>query len=573
MAGLRSEHGERSLVSEIQILTIALSTAIIFVVQISSMFAISYSMGSNLRQEALRVADELAVYLSEPMYNIDDRQSRRIAEALLVSGRLSGIELTSQASGTLISEMRGRDSRYVLPIKRDIFFDDYFLGSVTLHYSDEEINATIGRFLLIGMLVMLAVILVNVFVNRLLLRRRIVRSLSSILRGIDLIREGDYASRIELSRYADVNVLVNLINGMSESILAKSTQLVEANALLERRVAERTEELSNSLDELKMAQDRLIESGKLSALGLLSAGMAHELNTPLGAILSSNRNIIDFLDDKIGTMRDFLLSLSASEFALYERAVELGSERNKTLDLPETSRAIQRAIREGLENMGVSDARGVADYLVDLGIDPEDGVIRPLLTQARSLEILGAASDLLITRRMAEIVDVAGKKASAVVSALRFYLSPENEDMEGVVDIDGDIDKILTLMHNMLKHGVTVQHESSGARTRGSSDKLGQVWMNIIRNAAQAMEFKGELVIRSEIIGSLAVVSFVDSGPGIPDNVRPRIFDPFFTTKKQGEGMGLGLDICRRIVEAHNGTIDVESRPGRTSFRVSLPSI
>lgn len=563
----------RKLITEIQFLTIILSTLIILLVQIVSLFILSYSMGRNMRQDANRVADEMAIHLSEPMYNVDDEQTIRIAESMLASGRLSGIELYSTASGILLSEMKGKDSRYIEPIVRKVYQDGLFLGTVTLHFNDEDITATKNRFILIGCLLMLGVFAVNIFVNRIMLQKRIIRALESILGGIGSIGRGDYTSRIETSKYTDVNVLVNLINEMSSSIMVKNSQLVEANALLEQRVEERTRELSRSLVELRQAQDRLVESGKLSALGLLAAGMAHELNTPLGAILSSNRNVIDFFDTKKDGIRDFLLSLSEREFALYDRALKMGAPLCTNLDLSEASRARQREIEAGLAAMGVVAPHGVTEYLLDLHLDPDDAVLRPLLAEERAIPVLQAVSDILITRRMAEIVDVAGRKASSVVSALRYYLSTDSEDMEAAVNIEEDIERILTLMNNMLKHGISVRREYSGVKTRGSSDKLGQVWMNIIRNAAQAMDFNGELVIRTRVDKSSAVVSFIDSGPGIPEDILPMIFDPFFTTKKQGEGMGLGLDICRRIVVAHKGSIEVETRPGRTEFRIVLPAI
>jgi signal transduction histidine kinase len=87
------------------------------------------------------------------------------------------------------------------------------------------------------------------------------------------------------------------------------------------------------------------------------------------------------------------------------------------------------------------------------------------------------------------------------------------------------------------------------------------------------MEYSGELLIRTEVRDGSAVVSMTDSGPGIPDEIRSKIFQPFFTTKKHGEGIGLGLDICKRIVESHKGTISFESGPGRTEFIVNLPAV
>ncbi|HOV65282.1 MAG TPA: HAMP domain-containing sensor histidine kinase, partial [Spirochaetia bacterium] len=178
----------------------------------------------------------------------------------------------------------------------------------------------------------------------------------------------------------------------------------------------------------------------------------------------------------------------------------------------------------------------------------------------------------IIARRMAEIINESSQKAVGVVSALRSYLSQEKSE-ENVVDISADISRVLTLMHNMLKHGINVQTKLTPVMVLGSSDRLSQVWMNLIRNAAEAMKFKGVLEIRTEIQGENAAVSVIDSGPGIPEEIRERIFEPFFTTKKEGEGIGLGLDICKRIVELHRGTISFQSRPGRTEFLVLIPAV
>lgn len=568
-----TKRSQKRLSDEIQNLSLVLSTAIIIIVQVTSLFAISLSMGSDLRRDSEVSADELAYFLSEPLYNVDDVQARRIAESTLLSGRLAGIELVSTATGPLLNERKGPLSKRIAPIAREIYHGSYHVGTVTLYYSDRDIDAMRDRFLLIGMILIATFFAANLIINRILLAGRIRKPFDAIAHGIDAISSGDYATVIPVTRYSDVNQLIELINGMSANILAKNSELTEANALLERRVAERTEELSTSLSELKQAQGRLVESGKLSALGLLAAGMAHELNTPLGAILSSNRNVMDFLDTRLRAMGGFLASLDERGLALFDAVVRLGSESIRNLDLAESSRRRGRELRAKLESLGIGDAREIADSLTELGLDTAVASLAGELAHPRAREALAFASDVLLSRRMAEIVDVAGRKASNTVSALRFYLSQQEEGQDAPVDLDSDIDKILTLMNNMLKHGVAVRRAYSGARAKGSSDKLGQVWMNVIRNAAQAMEFDGELSISTETAGGRALVTFTDSGPGIPDEVLPRIFEPFYTTKLHGEGMGLGLDISRKIVEAHGGAIRVETRPGRTSFIIDLPAI
>jgi signal transduction histidine kinase len=139
-------------------------------------------------------------------------------------------------------------------------------------------------------------------------------------------------------------------------------------------------------------------------------------------------------------------------------------------------------------------------------------------------------------------------------------------------NITEGIDVVLTIYHNLFKQGVEVtKNYQAVPPILCLPDELNQVWTNLIHNAIQAMENQGELEIAVFQQNGQVVVQITDSGPGIPDNVKDRIFEPFFTTKAAGEGSGLGLDIVRKIVEKHRGKIEVESRPGRTTFSIMLP--
>jgi len=107
----------------------------------------------------------------------------------------------------------------------------------------------------------------------------------------------------------------------------------------------------------------------------------------------------------------------------------------------------------------------------------------------------------------------------------------------------------------------------------GFGGELNQVWANLIDNALDAVGQNGRVVVSARAEGKRVVVRVTDNGPGIPDDVKSRIFDPFFTTKGVGKGTGLGLDIVRRLVDRNEGRIEVDSEPGRTEFRVSLPMV
>jgi signal transduction histidine kinase len=172
---------------------------------------------------------------------------------------------------------------------------------------------------------------------------------------------------------------------------------------------------------------------------------------------------------------------------------------------------------------------------------------------------------------MAEIVDVSTEKAANVVRSLRSYLEPNTTREFQSVDVVQDIETALAIIPLQMKKNVYIIRKFIDVRASGFSDELSRVWMNLIRNALQAMEFHGTLTIVVEKIGRQVQVSFEDTGSGIPQELQHRVFEPFFTTKEQGEGMGLGLDICRRIVEGCGGSISFESIPGKTRFIVKLP--
>ena len=151
-----------------------------------------------------------------------------------------------------------------------------------------------------------------------------------------------------------------------------------------------------------------------------------------------------------------------------------------------------------------------------------------------------------------------------------------------LVDVHEGIDNTLVILRHKLKGGVTVVKEYAPdlPRIEAYASELNQVWTNLIDNAIDAMNGQGELRIRTyredrpaeDGLRTELGVEISDNGPGIPPEVQSRIFDAFFTTKEQGKGTGLGLHITYNIVvNQHHGEITVESQPGRTTFRVTLP--
>lgn len=551
------------------------SSLIIISLQMLALFAITTSMQNDLVAKAGITADEIQQLLIEPLYNVDEEQAKRIGQALLSSGRISGMVLNSAVSGTLIAEPRtqGAPTR-IQPLYREIRYKDLPLGTVWLYFSDRDIKRVQYLFLSIAALVIVSVIIANLLVNRLFVERRFRQPMEDIRRGIDTIAMGSYNFQISDTPFSDLNILVHTINEMASRISEKNIELMKLNSQLENRVEERTKELEISVQELRAAQELLVKTEKLTALGNLSAGIAHELNTPLGAILSANRLVGDFLETRCSGLTEFLKQANAQQQEFFQRIMRLGL-KPETLGKSEISmerRKVVRAVAMELSSAGVVNARSLADVLVDIGISDDVAEISESLVDEGAEATVLHAAHMIQAIRMSRIIAIAVKKAANVVAALRSYISSESNDPDSLVHIDDDIRTVLVLMHNMLKYGIETSVEFGSACTYGSSEKLSQVWLNLIRNSAQAMEFKGKLSIATRMDNAIAEVSIIDSGPGIPDDIKARIFDPFFTTKKQGEGLGLGLDICKRIVESHGGTITVGSMPGRTEFVVRLPA-
>ncbi|MCK6539836.1 MAG: ATP-binding protein, partial [Anaerolineales bacterium] len=167
----------------------------------------------------------------------------------------------------------------------------------------------------------------------------------------------------------------------------------------------------------------------------------------------------------------------------------------------------------------------------------------------------------------------ATERISQIVQAMKAYTYLDQAPLLEV-DVHEGLENTLVIMQHKLKHGVTVKREYSSdlPRIEAYASELNQVWTNIIDNAVDAMNGKGEIRIRTYQADGRVVVEIIDNGPGIPEEIQSRIYEPFFTTKPPGKGTGLGLHISHDIiVNRHHGQLLVESKPGETRFKATLP--
>lgn len=318
----------------------------------------------------------------------------------------------------------------------------------------------------------------------------------------------------EIKKYSEG--LENLVATRTEELEASQAELVHVNENLEHLVENRTKELKDS-------QAQLIQSEKMASLGQMVAGLAHEINTPLGFVQNN--------------------------------VYELKSVQQELLELTERFVKTHKAfISNDLENL-------------EKLLTENQAVVEKL-----NMEFFKEASQLF------DESNEGLERIKDLIVNLKNFSRLDEADMKDT-DINDSLDTTLKIAHNFLKHRVTVVKEYGNLPiVKCYPSQLNQVFLNLITNAAQACErpndpsAKGVVTIRSAYNEGKVLIDVADNGVGIaPENLN-KIFEPFFTTKPVGSGTGLGLSIVYKIIKQHNGKISVDSVVGKgTTFRIELP--
>jgi signal transduction histidine kinase len=317
---------------------------------------------------------------------------------------------------------------------------------------------------------------------------------------------------------------------------------------------------------------------KLMALGKLSAGLAHELNNPAAAMVRSSESLqkhLGSVPDKFKSVLSMKVTNEQIDLVndILFAKVSQGVKKGETM-MARSER--EDDITDWLEDNGYGDCYLLAETLAEFGFeDSELRKIREGLGQESFPKVMVWIDNVLTTEKMVGEIKEASRRISSLVNSIKSYSHMDRSTDKSPTDVQEGIQNTITILgHKLRKNSVKLIEEFADnlPKINAISGELNQVWTNIIDNALDAMEANGgELKIKVDQRGDVLNIQIIDSGPGIPKEIQNRIFEPFFTTKDVGKGTGLGLEVVHRIVQGHNGSIKLESAPGRTKFEFCFP--
>lgn len=363
-----------------------------------------------------------------------------------------------------------------------------------------------------------------------LLGAYLTRQLKVLSIAAESISAGNLDIKLPVSGRDEIANVAVAFNAMASSLSEVSarrdqfeTELRELNTSLEQRVEQRTQQmrlknrqLEQANSEIKAAQTRLLQAEKMASLGVLAAGVAHEINNPISFVMSNLHT----------------LEIYGSNYR------QLIAAYNEYLD--ETEPEASKRYQEKLER----------------------------LKQECDLEFMNDDLDSLLSDSIEGT-----ERVRDIVRGLKSFSHIETVTNFEMYDLNGCIESALKVAMNELKYHCEINKELTDLPlTYCCPGQIEQVVLNLLLNAGQAIEGKGVITIRSERVDEQLEISIADTGNGISKEQKNKLFDPFFTTKAVGEGAGLGLAIVYGIAQEHKGEVRVESSPGQGScFTLSIP--
>jgi signal transduction histidine kinase len=384
-------------------------------------------------------------------------------------------------------------------------------------------------------------------------------------------REGDVTGLLPYSR---------LVTAPGMSIAQEPSEIFVVAREHFRALTQECHELTSilvhrMLDRARDFTTNELHDEKMISLGRLSAGLAHELNNPSAAIERSAALLESRLEDVEQAVRALgAAGLTDAQFDAIDAvrdACAAPPEAGVRSPIEQAER--EESIADWLAERGLDTAAAEALAETAVKIEALDRLAGAVEGPALNAALRWVAAGCSVRRLASEIKDAATRIAGLVV-AVKGFTHMDQATIAEPVDLAPSLGNTVAVLKSKARAksvAVSVKLEPDLPRVSGFVGELNQIWGNLIDNALDAVPESGLVEVLADREPRHVVVRVVDNGPGIPAEIRDRIFDPFFTTKPAGQGTGLGLDIVRRLVRHNDGDIAVESKPGRTEFRVTLP--
>ncbi|MCC6804968.1 MAG: cyclic nucleotide-binding domain-containing protein [Anaerolineae bacterium] len=331
------------------------------------------------------------------------------------------------------------------------------------------------------------------------------------------------------------------------------------------------------VERLRDTESQVQQHQKLSALGKMAAGLAHELNNPASANLRAATQLPQTLEElQARTLRLYEAKLKPEQVAFL---TALQSQLIGRLENAESLDPLTRSDREDLimnwcDDASVEESWALAPILASANVTVDElEHLRAVLGADAVGVALSWLESALTIAGLGHTIKQSATRVADLVKAVKSYTYMDQAPQQEIDVHDGLDSTLMVLQHRLNAITITREYSRQLPRITAYGSELNQVWTILLDNAADALAGQGSICLRTSLENDHVLVEFTDNGPGIPPELHHRLFEPFFTTKPVGQGTGLGLSIARRIVvERHNGMINAQSRPGETCFQVFLPT-
>lgn len=381
---------------------------------------------------------------------------------------------------------------------------------------------------------------------------------------------GDISGRLPYSRMtnppgdviADDPVEILMIPG--DDVREMTCQCYEFTALC----------VHEMVDRARVFKSDDLQREKMASLGLLSAGLAHELNNPSSAVARSAKEMDACRVEVVSAARDLgAAGLTDSQLAALRALEATAAKAPKDPHSPLARADREDTLGQWFDDHGVDT--GLAEPLANTAVTVADLDSAGAALTGRQLAVAlrYVAANVTAGRLTAEIENAA-VRIHSLVAAVKKHTHMDRAPVVEAVQLEGHLADTLVLIGSKARaKAVTLELniEPNLPAVQGVVGELNQVWLNLVDNAIDAAPEAGHVTVTAGRERDSVVVRVIDDGAGIADADRGRIFEPFFTTKAMGQGTGLGLDVVHGIVRSHKGSIEVTSQPGRTEFRICLP--